>query len=431
MKGVFSNATKFVLTGNDGLCGGIAELNLPLCHFNGPKQQKPLKLILIVCGVVGMLLLSSLFFCWLRKSGVKAEPSSAFRSGDSILMVSFHQLFKATDGFASANLIGQGSFGSVYKGILDQTQEQNVIAVMVMNLQRNGASKSFLTECKTLRNVRHRNLVKIISACSSIDFQGNPFKALIYEFMPNGSLERWLHGSTGTNNIPNGGVPNILNFRQRLNVAIDVASALDYLHHHCEVPVVHCDLKPSNILLDHDMVAHVGDFGLARFFPKSMNNYSGNSTSTSGLKGTVGYAAPEYGIGTEATTSGDMYSFGILLLEMFTSKRPTDEMFKDGLTLHHFAKMALPDQVLEVVDPLLLVGDNEEETAGSSRNPRRAHIEETKIKECLISALRVGMACSVESPKDRMDIVDAAKELHFIRDKFLWAKTWKQRSERP
>ncbi|XVF44044.1 hypothetical protein PTKIN_Ptkin02bG0088800 [Pterospermum kingtungense] len=420
-KGVFSNATAIVLTGNGRLCGGIAELHLPLCHFNQPKEQKrtaPFKLKLIVCGVLGMLLISSLLFCWLRKRGGKAEPSSAFRLGDSILMVSFHQLFKATDGFASANLLGQGSFGSVYKGNLDQNQERDIIAVKVMNLQQEGASKSFLTECKTLRNVRHRNLVKIISACSSIDFQGNPFKALIYEFMPNGSLERWLHEPTGANDIPNGG-PKILKFRQRLNVTIDVAFALDYLHNHCQVPVVHCDLKPSNILLDHDMVAHVGDFGLARFFPKSMNIYSGNSTSTHGLKGTVGYAAPEYGIGTEARTSGDMYSFGILLLEMFTRKRPTDEMFKDGLTLHHFTKMALPDQLLEIVDPLLLGGDDKEETAGRSTKPRKAYTEETKIEECLISILRVGIACSVESPKDRTDIVDAANELHFIRDKFL------------
>ena len=183
-----------------------------------------------------------------------------------------------------------------------------MITVKVMNLQQEGASKSFLTECKTLRNVRHRNLVKLISACSGIDFQGNPFKALIYEFMPNRSLELLLHAPIETNAIAHG-EPRILNFPQRLNVAIDVASALDYLHHHCEVAidvasvldylhhhcevsVVHCDLKPSNILLDHDMVAHVGDFGLARFFPKSMNNFSGNSTSTLGLKGTVGYAAP-------------------------------------------------------------------------------------------------------------------------------------------
>ncbi|XVF19892.1 hypothetical protein REPUB_Repub11eG0150600 [Reevesia pubescens] len=111
-----------------------------------------------------------------------------------------------------------------------------------------------------------------------------------------------------------------------------------------------------------------------------MNTFSGNSISTLDLNGTVGYTAPEYGIGTEATRSGDMYSFGILLLEMFTGKRPNDDMFKDGLTLHHFTKMALPDQVLEVVDSLLLAGDNEEENANSSRNPRRANMEETKMK---------------------------------------------------
>ncbi|XVF68964.1 hypothetical protein PTKIN_Ptkin11bG0043100 [Pterospermum kingtungense] len=365
------------------------------------------------------------------KRGVKAEPSSAFRFGDTILMVSFQQLLKATNGFASANLIGEGSFGRVYKGILDQNPKRNIVAVKVMNLQQEGASKSFLTECETLRNLRHRNLVKIISACSSIDFQGNPFKALVYEFMPNGSLEQWLHGSIGANGISNGGL-KILKFGQRLSIAIDVASALDYLHHHCEVPVIHCDLKPSNILLDHDMVAHVGDFGLARFFPKSMNNYSGNSTNTVGLKGTVGYAAPEYGIGTEVTTSGDMYSFGILLLELFTRKKPISETFKDGLTLPDFAKMALPDQLLQVVDPSLVVEDyNEDETTSSSGNPRRTHQKETKVKECLISILSVGIACSVESPKERMDIVDAAKELHFIREKFLGTKTRTQKLERP
>ncbi|KAA3489668.1 putative LRR receptor-like serine/threonine-protein kinase [Gossypium australe] len=382
-KGVFNNASAVSLTRNGRLCGGIAELHLPSCPFTHPKDPKtsvPLKLIWIVCG-----------------------------------------LLKATDGFAPANLIGQGSFGNVYKGILYQNQEQNVIAVKVMNLQVQGASRSFLTECKTLRNVRHRNLVKIISACSSIDFQGNPFKALIYEFIPNGSLHQWLHDTIQH------GEPKILNFLQRLNIAIDVALALDYLHHHCEVPVVHCDLKPSNILLDHDMVARVGDFGLARFFPKSMNSLSGTSSSTHCLKGTIGYAPPEYGIATEATTSGDMYSFGILLLEIFTRKRPTDDMFKDGLTLHLFSKMASPDQVLEAVDPLLLPGDNDRQSASSSRNPRRANMEETKMKECLVSILKVGIACSVESPTDRMDIVDAAKELHFIRDKFVGTRTLTER----
>ena len=116
---------------------------------------------------------------------------------------------------------------------------------------------------------------------------------------------------------------------------------------------------------------------------------------------------------------------------MFTRKRPTDDMFKDDLTLHHFAKMALPDQVFEVVDPLLLAGENEEETASSSRNPRRAPMEETKMKDCLISILKVGIACSVESPNNRIDIIGAAKELHFIRDKFLGVRTLTPTYERP
>ncbi|XVF46707.1 hypothetical protein PTKIN_Ptkin03bG0049500 [Pterospermum kingtungense] len=322
-------------------------------------------------------MLSSLLFCWLRIRGVRGEPSSALPLGNYFLMVSYHQLLKATDGFAPANLIGQGSFSRVAR-----------------------CFQEFLTECKTLKNVGHRNLVKIISACSSIDFQGNPFKSLIYEFMPNGSLERWLHTPIETNATTHE-EPEILNFYQRLSVAIDVASALDYLHYHCEVPVVHCDLKPSNILLDHDMVARVGDFGLARFFPKSMNNSSGNSTSTFGLRGTVGYAAP--------------------------GKRPTDGMFKDGLTLHQFTKMALPDHVLEVVDPLLLVGDNEEEKSSRSRSSRTAQMQETKLKECLISILRVGICCSVESPNNRMDIVDAAKDLHSIRNKFLGTRNQTQK----
>ncbi|XVE79443.1 hypothetical protein DITRI_Ditri14bG0059200 [Diplodiscus trichospermus] len=418
-RGLFSNATAISVVGNEKLCGGISQLHLPLCPFNGLKKSKTphsLKRILIVCGVLGFLSLSfSLLFYWLRNNRkVVTKTSSVFLLRNSIPRISYHQLLKATDGFSPTNLIGRGSFGSVYQGTLNQNQEQKFIAVKVMNLQERRAFKSFIAECKTLRNVRHRNLVKIISACSSIDLQGNAFRAIVYELMPKGSLEGWLHASSEA---------GILNFVQRLNISIDVASALDYLHHHCQVPIVHCDLKPSNILLGNDMVAHVGDFGIARFFPKSMNNFSGYSTSTVGLNGSVGYVAPEYGIGTEVATSGDMYSFGILVLEMFTGKRPTDDMFKDGLTLHHFAKMALPDHVLEVVDPLLLVCDNQEETASSSRNPRRAHMEEAKMKGCLISILRVAIACSVESPKDRMDIVDAAKELHFIRDKCIEAKT--------
>ncbi|KAK9195956.1 hypothetical protein WN943_004084 [Citrus x changshan-huyou] len=216
-----------------------------------------------------------------------------------------------------------------------------------------------MAECQALRNIRHRNLVKIITACSTSDFQGNYFRALVYEFMHHGSLESWLHPESASDDLNYS--PRILSFLRRLNIAIDVASALEYLHHHCKKPIVHCDLKPSNVLLDNDMTAHMGDFGLTRFIPEVM---SSNQCSSVGLKGTVGYATPEY---------------GILLLEIFTGKRPTSDMFTEGLDLHNFVKMALPDQILQVLDPLFLVGGVQEGEETAEENIKKGQIRESLI----------------------------------------------------
>nr|XP_027082505.1 putative receptor-like protein kinase At3g47110 [Coffea arabica] len=258
---------------------------------------------------------------------------------DELLLLSYHELLHATSGFSPENLIGSGNFGSVYKGRLEK-HGNKLVAVKVLDLQKNGASKSFKAECKALRNIRHRNLVSIVSYCSSIDSKGDEFKALIYEFMENGNLDLWLHPSETTDQATSS---RSLNLLQKLNIGIDVASALQYLHDHCEAEIVHCDLKPSNILLDNDLVAHVGDFGLARLLPKPINTSSEQGTSsTIAIKGSIGYAAPEYGMGVEASILEDVYSYGILLLEMITRKRPTDDMFMDEFDLHNFVKRALP-----------------------------------------------------------------------------------------
>ena len=136
-------------------------------------------------------------------------------------------LHQATNGFSLNNLIGSGSFGSVYKGVLEQ--HERLVAIKVLNLQTKGAPKSFMAECNVLRNVRHRNLLKILSCCSSINYNGDEFKALVFEFMTNGSLDMWLHPM-----IDSEYQSQNLSFFQRLIIAIDVASALCYLQNHCE-----------------------------------------------------------------------------------------------------------------------------------------------------------------------------------------------------
>ncbi|CAK9170818.1 unnamed protein product [Ilex paraguariensis] len=172
------------------------------------------------------------------------QKLSSDLEGNSLLKVSYQSLLQATDGFSTTNWIGMGSFVSVYKGILDP--DGTIIVVKVFNLSHHEASKSFIAECETLRSIRHRNLVKVLTACSSVDYQGNDFKALVYEFMENGSVERYLH--------PNQIEDLKLNLLQRVNIGINVAYALDYLHHGILAPIVHRDIKPSNVLLDKELV---------------------------------------------------------------------------------------------------------------------------------------------------------------------------------
>ena len=267
------------------VCGGISELHLSTCLSNTVMHRKHhnLKLaVIIICVVVCLLLLSILAIYWSRKK--KGLSSLTSPTMDRLSKVSYQNLYHATEGFSTNNLIGAGSFGFVYKGFLEF--EDKVVAIKVINLQVTGAHKSFIAECNALKVIRHRNLVKILTCCSSIDYGGQEFKALVFEYMSNGSLEKWLHPSAESANQP-----HKLDLAQRLNILIDVASALHYLHYECEQPIIHCDLKPSNVLLDDDMVAHVADFGLARLL-SIINGTPHKQSSTIGLKGTIGYAPP-------------------------------------------------------------------------------------------------------------------------------------------
>ncbi|XP_021720409.1 probable LRR receptor-like serine/threonine-protein kinase At3g47570 [Chenopodium quinoa] len=347
-EGVFANINTFSILGNNKLCGGIPELHLQTCPiYATPKRKKGklsiyvIEIIAVASLVVGVSILSlGYFLLGLRWKQNKTSGGSELNLVEHFSKVTYDMLLKATNRFSEANLLGVGRFGSVYKGVLDR-ESNMVVAVKVISLEQRGATKSFMAECAALRSIRHRNLLKIVTVCSS-----NDFKALVYVFMKNGSLHQWIHTD-----------PNLrtLSLLQRVKIAIDVASALDYLHNACDEPIIHCDLKPSNILLDDDMVAHVGDFGLARFHLRA----SANNSSSVAIKGTVGYAAPEYGVGSMVSKEGDVYSYGIVLLELMTSINPTDWMFEGGLDLHNHAKSAtlLPNQLINIIDPRLLDND--------------------------------------------------------------------------
>ncbi|XP_006647517.1 receptor kinase-like protein Xa21 [Oryza brachyantha] len=409
MHGVFANATDVSLDNNWGLCGGAMDLNMPSCPPASritERKNNLVKILIPIFGFMSLVLLVYFLFTVRKKTRANYMPDISL--GEQFLKVSYNDLAQATRSFSESNLVGRGSCGSVYRGKLKEQKME--IAVKVFDLEMRGAERSFMLECEALKSIQHRNLLPIITACSTVDSTGKVFKALVYEFMPNGSLDTWLHYKE------DGKAPKYLGLNQRISIAVNIADALDYLHHDCGRPTVHCDLKPSNILLDDDMTALLGDFGIARFYADPWSASTGSYSSV-GVKGTIGYIAPEYGRGGDISPSGDVYSFGIVLLEMMTGKRPTDSMFNDGFDIINFVEGNLPHQISQVIDDHL-----KEECKEFSQGRQ---VAENTAYQLFLSLLEVAISCTRPLPNERMNMKQIASRMHTIKTSY---DVWKTKS---
>ncbi|XP_030510003.2 putative leucine-rich repeat receptor-like serine/threonine-protein kinase At2g24130 [Cannabis sativa] len=405
-KGAFSSLTMESFLGNKGLCGSIKGMRNCRRKHNDHHRLLFLSTLLPLSAVP---IFCMLCYSLITRSRIRSQLS-IFNKGDieegeedkkelKYPRISYQQLINATGGFSPSSLIGSGLFGHVYKGVL---QDNTRIAVKVLDTKAAGIiSGSFKRECQILRKTRHRNLIRIITICSRPDF-----KALVLPLMSNGSLERHLY--------PNHGFRNGLNLIQLVSICSDVAEAVSYLHHHSPVRVVHCDLKPSNILLDEDMTALVTDFGISRLVKGgdetsniAINDSISFSSADGLLCGSVGYIAPEYGLGKRASTQGDVYSFGVLLLEIVTGRRPTDSFSVEGSSLHEWVKSHYPDRLQPMVQQAL------EKYAPTALVPTHY----TRIwANAVLELIELGLMCTQYTPSTRPTMQDVAHEMSRLKE---------------
>ncbi|XP_056166376.1 receptor kinase-like protein Xa21 [Syzygium oleosum] len=381
--GPFGNFSTLSFIGNEALCGNAA-FQVPSCKLNGKKssRDKPLQLLLIMLPIVSTVLLV-LVICLLRMCGdtsKKAPVSVENLLGIDHMMISYQELRSATNNFSESNLLGVGSFSSVYKGTLASGTD---VAIKVLNLYIEGALKSFDAECEVFRIIRHRNLVKVISTCTNADL-----RVLVLQYMPHGSLDKWIY----SNNYN-------LGLHQRVKIIVDVATAIEYLHHGQPEPVVHCDMKPSNVLLNEDLVAQVCNFGIAKILAENKPELLARlvtllrkeKRSIANVLIPQTMTLVEYGLEGKVSTKGDVYSFGILLLEVITGKKPTGEIFDADMSLRRWVGAAIPDRVLDIVDSGILSMKLEDLTL-------------PELESIVLSILELGLECSKDLPEERMDM---------------------------
>ncbi|PRQ28901.1 putative protein kinase RLK-Pelle-DLSV family [Rosa chinensis] len=253
---------------------------------------------------------------------------------------SHNELKLATNNFHASNKIGQGGFGIVYKGTLKNGRQ---VAVKTLSARSKQGVREFLNEINTISNVQHPNLVELIGCC----VQGAD-RILVYEYVENNSLDRALLGARNKTIK--------LDWEKRKAICLGIARGLTFLHEELQPHIVHRDIKASNILLDRDLNAKIGDFGLAKLFPDNITHISTR------IAGTTGYLAPEYALGGQLTLRADVYSFGILILEIVGGRSSAKENWggTEKFLLEWAWQLHEEGRLLELVDPELVDYPEEE-----------------------------------------------------------------------
>ncbi|CAN4105066.1 unnamed protein product [Withania somnifera] len=322
-----------------------------------PKKERAIAVTILVFAslAVASFFVAFTYYCYIRNKVAKrfknptCTESAREDKGNSfsnlkvfsekgLQVFTFKQLHSATGGFGKSNVIGHGAFGSVYRGVL---QDGRKVAIKLMDQAGKQGEEEFKLEVELLCHLRSLYLLSLIGYCSE-----SSHKLLVYDFMANGGLQEHLYPIKGSNNF----CPK-LDWKTRLRIALEAAKGLEYLHEHVNPPVIHRDLKSSNILLDKNLHAKVSDFGLA----KLGSDKAGGHVSTRVL-GTQGYVAPEYALTGHLTTKSDVYSYGVVLLELLTGRVPVDMKRSPGEGV--LVSWALPrltdrEKVVEIMDPAL------------------------------------------------------------------------------
>jgi serine/threonine protein kinase len=339
--------------------------NLDISRLPQPPRQRKSKekttqmimVLLIAVAVVLILLVIGATYSLRRKKYEEIREDWESEYGPHRFV--YKNLYKATNGFSNKELLGAGGFGNVFKGTLPSSNVH--IAVKKVSHNSKQGMKEFVAEIISMGRLRHRNLVQLLGYCRR---KGELL--LVYDYMPNGSLDKFLYGKENTN----------LNWLQRFRILKGVASGLLYLHEEWEQVVLHRDVKSSNVLLDAELNGRLGDFGLARLYDH------GTNPQTTHVVGTVGYLAPELTRTGRATTYTDVFGFGAFMLEVACGRRPIEPQ-------------GLPEEVI-LVD--WVFGCWRKGAILDATDPR---LENNYVVEEMELVLKLGLLCSHSSPAIR------------------------------